>query len=137
MYCYYGTGVDTEAFYEYSGSFDDEPKVTMGDGDGTVNLKSLELCKGFSEEVKAFPGESSRDIRNIQYGPTTLPRNTQRALEVKPPVAHLKGGWLYCVLPHCHTTTCRVPSSSNLHRQPGPPLPSPPHHPSELPLRLR
>mmetsp|Transcript_32386 Transcript_32386/g.74918 ORF Transcript_32386/g.74918 Transcript_32386/m.74918 type:complete len:395 (-) Transcript_32386:586-1770(-) len=58
VYCYYGTGVDTEAFYEYSGSFDDEPVVTMGDGDGTVNLKSLELCKGFSEEVKAFPGET-------------------------------------------------------------------------------
>ena len=58
VYCAYGTGIDTEEFYEYTGSFDDEPEVAMGDGDGTVNLASLQICQGFAQEAKEFAGET-------------------------------------------------------------------------------
>ena len=64
-YCFYGTEVDTPETFEYTSI--DNPKsarVTNGDGDGTVNRPSAEVClnwkyslsPGQKIESKAFPG---------------------------------------------------------------------------------
>ena len=51
VYCLYGTGVPTENGYYYktphfSTSAPDAPaNVTHGDGDGTVNIESLQACE--------------------------------------------------------------------------------------------
>lgn len=46
LHCLYGTGVHTAASYMYEkGEFPDhQPEVIYGDGDGTVNRRSLEAC---------------------------------------------------------------------------------------------
>uniref|UniRef100_A0A0N5A8Y2 Group XV phospholipase A2 n=1 Tax=Syphacia muris TaxID=451379 RepID=A0A0N5A8Y2_9BILA len=46
VYCIYGYGIDTpEAFFWKKGYFPDyQPTTTYGDGDGTVNRRSLEAC---------------------------------------------------------------------------------------------
>ena len=47
-HCFYGVGVDTPLSFHYGEAFpggaDDDPEVTMGDGDGTVNTLSSEVC---------------------------------------------------------------------------------------------
>lgn len=51
IFCMYGMGMDTDEGYVYDvdafdGSAPDAPKkVLKGDGDGTVNARSLEACK--------------------------------------------------------------------------------------------
>ena len=51
VYCLYGTGVPTEDGYYYrtphfSSHAPDAPaNVTHGDGDGTVNIESLQACE--------------------------------------------------------------------------------------------
>ena len=62
VYCFYGTGVKTPETFYYSNGFDKNPKVTKGDGDGTVNLLSSEVCLKWKSEQKqrykwqTFPG---------------------------------------------------------------------------------
>lgn len=63
MHCLYGIGVHSTAeMYTYSsGQFPDgTPSVTYGDGDGTVNARSLKACKSFKQadavKIKEFPG---------------------------------------------------------------------------------
>ena len=47
-HCFYGGGIDTPRSFHYTRSFpegaDKDPQVTMGDGDGAVNLLSSEVC---------------------------------------------------------------------------------------------
>ena len=47
-HCFYGVGVDTPLSFSYARSFpegaSDDPAVTNGDGDGSVNTKSSEVC---------------------------------------------------------------------------------------------
>jgi lysophospholipase-3 len=47
-HCLYGVGVDTPESFHYTKPFPkgatEDPEVTMGDGDGAVNLKSSEVC---------------------------------------------------------------------------------------------
>jgi len=52
MYCLYGHGVPTPELFTYnSGQFPDTyPITTHGDGDGTVNRRSLEGCKRFKDQ---------------------------------------------------------------------------------------
>lgn len=47
LHCLYGTGVDTvhRLNYEKSSTLDGTPKLETGDGDGTVNYRSLSACK--------------------------------------------------------------------------------------------
>ena len=51
LHCLYGTGVDTpENFVFGEGEFPDTPPhVVQGDGDGTVNRRSLEACSKWSQ----------------------------------------------------------------------------------------
>ena len=51
LYCLYGHGVPTPELFTYTlGQFPDTyPFTHHGDGDGTVNLRSLEGCKRFRE----------------------------------------------------------------------------------------
>lgn len=50
VHCLYGTGVATveRLLYEKSGGLDGTPKLENGDGDGTVNYRSLAACKQWS-----------------------------------------------------------------------------------------
>ena len=47
VHCFYGTGVATPESFTFTGNQfpDSEPAVTKGDGDGTVNLRSLKGCE--------------------------------------------------------------------------------------------
>ena len=51
LHCLYGTGVHTPASYVFGkGEFPDtEPEIIYGDGDGTVNRRSLEACGTWSQ----------------------------------------------------------------------------------------
>lgn len=47
--CLYSKGVDTPlTFYYPGGDFSKTPQVTMGDGDGTVNERSLRICEDWA-----------------------------------------------------------------------------------------
>ncbi|CAD5212350.1 unnamed protein product [Bursaphelenchus xylophilus] len=49
VHCIYGHAVQTPEFFQWAkGYFPDyQPVITYGDGDGTVNRVSLEICKGW------------------------------------------------------------------------------------------
>lgn len=62
-FCYYGTNTSTPEQLVYaSGQFPDkQPSFKYGDGDGTVNLRSLQVCSEWTSKqtsqvtVRAFP----------------------------------------------------------------------------------
>ena len=63
VYCFYGTGLLTPESFIYNASFPDvDPEIMRGDGDGTVNLRSSEVCLQWSQEQsqpffsQTFPG---------------------------------------------------------------------------------
>ena len=71
-HCFYGVGVDTPESFHYKRSFprgaNDDPEVTMGDGDGTVNTLSSEVClqwrdsPGTTFKTQTFEGVDHLDI---------------------------------------------------------------------------
>ncbi|KRT78941.1 hypothetical protein AMK59_6658 [Oryctes borbonicus] len=53
VHCIYGTNVSTvEQIFYKPGSFYDNPTLLNGDGDGTVNRRSLEGCRSWSSKQK-------------------------------------------------------------------------------------
>ncbi|KAF5406115.1 Phosphatidylcholine-sterol acyltransferase (Lecithin-cholesterol acyltransferase)/ Phospholipase A [Paragonimus heterotremus] len=58
VYCIYGTQKPTLEQLIYDSSFPDQnPQVVEGDGDGSVNLRSLEVCRGWKNVKEIiFPG---------------------------------------------------------------------------------
>ena len=64
VYCFYGAGVDTPESFIYGSGFPDSAptKVINGDGDGTVNRRSAEVCLKWKDEQRqsvvsgVFPG---------------------------------------------------------------------------------
>lgn len=52
LHCLYGTGVHTAASFVYEkGEFPDhQPEIIYGDGDGTVNRRSLEACNMWKDQ---------------------------------------------------------------------------------------
>ncbi|GAU96520.1 hypothetical protein RvY_07951 [Ramazzottius varieornatus] len=66
MYCMYGVGIDTpESMVFGRGQFPDKPpKVIYGDGDGTVNRKSLEYPKQWNFEQE-------EDVAFLPFGGVT------------------------------------------------------------------
>lgn len=70
LYCFYGVKVPTpESFTFGEGEFPDTfPKYNLGDGDGTVNIRSLEGCKEYIGKqvppisVKEYPGAEHLNI---------------------------------------------------------------------------
>ncbi|GMI01918.1 hypothetical protein TrVE_jg4648 [Triparma verrucosa] len=64
-YVKYGTGQDTPESYVYGKDWDTIDKTVNGDGDGTVNLRSLEagLTKGWENtEHEQFKGEDHQSV---------------------------------------------------------------------------
>ena len=60
IYCFYSGGLPTAERLVYdsmSKIWDSEPRVETGDGDGTVNLRSLEACKRWKDVQKRHPVE--------------------------------------------------------------------------------
>lgn len=68
LHCLYGSGHQTPELYIYDqGSFPDgTPNVSYGDGDGTVNTRSLKACARFKQgqqiETKEFPGQNHNGV---------------------------------------------------------------------------
>ena len=70
VHCLYGTGVDTAANFEFGeGEFPDtEPHVVYGDGDGTVNRRSLEACSKWKQRqlndviLKQYPSVNHNGV---------------------------------------------------------------------------
>ncbi|KOC68058.1 Group XV phospholipase A2 [Habropoda laboriosa] len=70
VHCLYGNGIDTvqRLYYKPGISIQGTPQLIPGDGDGTVNLRSLEGCKNWQGKQKrkvysqAFPGVNHMDI---------------------------------------------------------------------------
>lgn len=68
LHCLYGNGVSTPEMYTYSeGRFPDgTPSVTNGDGDGTVNVRSLKSCTRLNQmnavHLKEFPGRNHNGV---------------------------------------------------------------------------
>ena len=61
--CFYGTNIPTPESFIYNSSFPDvDPEIVFGDGDGTVNLLSSEVCLKWAREQsqpffsQTFPG---------------------------------------------------------------------------------
>lgn len=56
MHCYHGSDVKTieQLHYETTKSFPMKPTIIYGDGDGTVNRKSLEVCLRLKDQSKGF-----------------------------------------------------------------------------------
>ena len=77
VHCLYGTGVDTAAKFVFGeGKFPDtQPHVVYGDGDGTVNRRSLEACSEWKQRqlynvtLKQYPSVNHKSIlsdENVQ-----------------------------------------------------------------------
>lgn len=77
VHCLYGTGVKTGERYQFKeGEFPDtQPDVFYGDGDGTVNRRSLEACNKWNQRqpnkvtVKTYPGVNHNGLlsdENVQ-----------------------------------------------------------------------
>ncbi|XP_060822942.1 phospholipase A2 group XV-like [Bombus pascuorum] len=72
VHCLYGSGIDTveKLYYKPGISIEGTPQLIPGDGDGTVNLRSLEGCKYWQGKQKrkvysqAFPGVNHMGILN-------------------------------------------------------------------------
>ena len=70
IHCLYGIGVKTaESFTFGEGQFPDtQPQVTYGDGDGTVNIRSLEACNKWNQRqaynvtLKQYPSVNHNGI---------------------------------------------------------------------------
>ncbi|XP_006860284.1 PREDICTED: group XV phospholipase A2 [Chrysochloris asiatica] len=52
MHCLYGTGVSTPDSFYYESFSDHDPKISFGDGDGTVNLQSVLQCQAWRGRQK-------------------------------------------------------------------------------------
>ncbi|GFQ96262.1 phospholipase A2 group XV [Trichonephila clavata] len=54
VYCFYGTGISTPDKLDYSNpkDFPYSPKLSFGNGDGTVNARSLEACSRWQGKQK-------------------------------------------------------------------------------------
>ena len=70
VHCLYGTGVNTaESFTFGEGEFPDtQPHVAYGDGDGTVNVRSLQACSKWSQRqpydvsLKQYPSVNHNGV---------------------------------------------------------------------------
>ncbi|XP_052865995.1 phospholipase A2 group XV-like [Anopheles cruzii] len=70
LHCFYGTKINTVESLDYQKSYDlsGTPVLQMGDGDGTVNVRSLEAAKQWANQqrqpihLKAFPGADHMSI---------------------------------------------------------------------------
>jgi lysophospholipase-3 len=54
LHCIYGLGVNTPELFTWArGYFPDyQPVISYGDGDGTVNRQSLEVCRKWANDTK-------------------------------------------------------------------------------------
>ena len=77
IHCFYSGGLPTPEQLVYSsvsGFPDSEPRIEMGDGDGTVNLRSLEACGGWGNveslqhpvTIKYYDGVGHNEILHHQ-----------------------------------------------------------------------
>ena len=67
-HCFYGVGVDTPQSFHYKQSFSggaqNDPEVTMGDGDGTVNILSSEVCLQWADSGYPFNHETFSNVNH-------------------------------------------------------------------------
>ena len=69
LQCFIGTGTSLQCFIRYGDSYPDkDPNTINGPGDGTVNKRSLELCKQFKrlKDYKVVSGDLSTHLEILQ-----------------------------------------------------------------------
>ena len=73
VYCFYGTGVQTAEIFVYDQGFpDSQPtRIVNGNGDGTVNLKSAEVCLKWKNEQTYFVSKSFSGAGHLAIVQTT------------------------------------------------------------------
>ena len=55
VYCFYGTGVQTPQNFIYDSGFPNTaPRIVNGDGDGTVNVQSSQVCLSWKSQTSPF-----------------------------------------------------------------------------------
>ncbi len=100
--CFYGTDVDTPWSFHYSKSFpagaDEDPTVTMGNGDGSVALPSSEVCLrwknnngGHSFRSRVFSGVDHVQI--LKDGGVLTEIRTAVGAPANPTPAPDEGNW--------------------------------------------
>ena len=69
VYCFYGTGIDTPKTLLYNSSFPDIDPVgeITDDGDGVVNLRSLETCLMWREDPEQTDPFVSRTFSGVRH----------------------------------------------------------------------
>lgn len=67
LHCLYGTGIGTteRLNYEKSKTLDGTPKLEQGDGDGTVNYRSLSACQHWKNLQK--PSVQALELQNVDH----------------------------------------------------------------------
>ena len=86
-YCFYGDKVSTPLKFTYSKNFDDghtsavgwEPKVTNGDGDGSVNVESARVCHRWSSMPSKYSFKYNA-IHGAEH--TAIVRNSKVLAEI-------------------------------------------------------
>ena len=73
VYCFYGTNVQTAESFVYNQGFpDSQPtRIVYGNGDGTVNLKSAEVCLKWKKEQTYFVSKSFSGAKHFAIVQTT------------------------------------------------------------------
>ena len=73
VYCFYGTDVQTAESFVYDQGFpDSQPtRIVNGNGDGTVNLKSAEVCLKWKKEQTYFVSKSFSGAAHVAIVQTT------------------------------------------------------------------
>ena len=71
MYCLYGTGVKTHEKLKLDNKLSsDSVSVINGEGDGSVNRKSLEVCKRWTQNVCTTAGASGGHVKIVKSSAT-------------------------------------------------------------------
>ena len=98
-YCYYGVNVDTPSKFEFGDNLDDSnligttpTMVRFGDGDGTVNLESSEICRRWSTMSRKYPFKY-RKFNEVSHADmisnTRVLADIASIVRAPPPTTHL------------------------------------------------
>lgn len=79
--CFYSLGVPTPERFVYGSSFDEQPQVVNGDGDGTVNEWSLKICEAWAQQPQAEQFAVSRKVfSGISHSAMIMEQEVLKAL---------------------------------------------------------
>ena len=80
VYCFYGVDLPTREKFRYDKGFNSDPTVTMGTGDGMVNIRSSQVCHNLKPtQIRTYTGVDHlnilkdtkllRDVESVVFDP--------------------------------------------------------------------